>query len=157
MLQINLLLEIMAHRSGCLCFVATFRSRSGCSNLQRIIYLYSPDCGLSYNALYLTSHCLFIAVTLFVIVPFGAFICSRNLYCTWCIFYDSREHVLNPFSLCCCWNRIIAPACPGPWSLGHQCLPWATRASPHLLSSPSPTPPSTLMSGDTCIPAVWPP
>lgn len=35
MLQINLVLVIMAHRSGCLWIVATFRSRSGCSNLQR--------------------------------------------------------------------------------------------------------------------------
>lgn len=35
MLQINLVLEIMAHRNGCLWIVATFRSRSGCSNVQR--------------------------------------------------------------------------------------------------------------------------
>lgn len=34
MLQINLVLEIMAHRNGCLWIVATFRSRSGCSNVQ---------------------------------------------------------------------------------------------------------------------------
>lgn len=35
MLQINLVLEIMAHRNGCLWIVATFRSRSGCWSAHR--------------------------------------------------------------------------------------------------------------------------
>lgn len=49
MLQINLVLEIMAHRSGCLWIVVTFRSRSGCSNLQRKILLPgTPACGVCY-------------------------------------------------------------------------------------------------------------
>lgn len=43
MLQINLVLEIMAHRNGCLWIVATFRSRSGCWSAQRERILFTPD------------------------------------------------------------------------------------------------------------------
>lgn len=43
MLQINLVLEIMAHRNGCLWIVATFRSRSGCSSTQGERILFTPD------------------------------------------------------------------------------------------------------------------
>lgn len=166
MLQINLVLEIMAHRSGCLCFVATFRSRSGCSNLQRkILFFCTPDCGVCYTietfwllCLIVIAHNYYNNKSLFNYSN-GAFL---SLICSIKIEFDasSSNHTCmchNILSLVVVWNRIIAPACPGPWSLGHQCLPWATRASPHLHSSPSPMPLCTLMLGDTCIPAAWPP